>query len=209
MPSATSSRLSGRALEASMAARGWPTDSSPMPLERRPALGASGRRGRPGRPTSPASDQLDHPLLAQPLDVHGRRARRSGRCAGPAGPGSRCWCSRCRSPPPGAPAGSPHDGQIGGELPAGRGGAWAAPGPSRTGPTTSGMTSPALRTTTRSPGPHVLQPHLVLVVQGGQADGGPPDEDRLQDGEGGGPPGPPDRHLDVRAAWWCAPRAGT
>ncbi len=65
-----------------------------------------------------------------------------------------------------------------------------------TGPTTSGITSPALRTTTVSPGPHVLRPHLVLVVQGGQGDGGAAHEHRVQHGEGCGLAGPPDGHRD-------------
>ena len=58
-------------------------------------------------------------------------------------------------------------------------------------------------------GPHVLQADLVLVVQRGHADRGAADEHRLEHGEGRGPAGAADRHLDVAAAGWCAPRAGT
>ena len=65
------------------------------------------------------------------------------------------------------------------------------------GPRTSGMTSPARRTTTVSPGPDVLDPDLVLVVQGGQRHLGPADDDRLEHGERRGLPGPADRHHDV------------
>ena len=49
----------------------------------------------------------------------------------------------------------------------------------------------------RVAGAHVLGPHLVLVVQRGQADGGAADEHRLQHGEGRGPAGAADRHHDV------------
>ena len=66
-----------------------------------------------------------------------------------------------------------------------------------TGPTTSGITSPALRTTTVSPGRTSFAAHLVLVVQRGHADGGPADEHRLEHGERRGPPGAADRDLDV------------
>ena len=45
--------------------------------------------------------------------------------------------------------------------------------------------------------PHVLGPHLVLVVQRGDADRRPADEDRLEHGERRRPAGAPDRHLDV------------
>ena len=62
---------------------------------------------------------------------------------------------------------------------------------------TSGMTSPALRTITVSPGRTSLTLHLVLVVQGGHADGGAADEDRVEHRERRRPPGAPDRHLDV------------
>ena len=48
-------------------------------------------------------------------------------------------------------SGSPHDGHDVGNFHFGLRRA-GTPGPSVTGPTTSGMTSPALRTTTRSPG---------------------------------------------------------
>ena len=49
----------------------------------------------------------------------------------------------------------------------------------------------------RVAGPHVLGPHLVLVVEGGQRHGGAADEDRLQHGERGGLAGPTDRDRDV------------
>ena len=45
--------------------------------------------------------------------------------------------------------------------------------------------------------PHVLGPHLVLVVQRGQADGGAADEHRLEQGERRGLAGAADRHVDV------------
>ena len=95
---------------------------------------------------------------------------------------------------------------LGGERPRPRGPRARSTAP---GPTTSGMTSPALRTMTVSPGRTSLAAHLVLVVQGGHADGGAADEHRLEHGEGRGLAGAADRHLDARAAAWCAPRAGT
>ena len=66
-----------------------------------------------------------------------------------------------------------------------------------TGPTTSGITSPALRTMTVSPGRTSLSRDLVLVVQRGHADGGAADEHRLEHGERRGLAGAPDRHHDV------------
>ena len=66
-----------------------------------------------------------------------------------------------------------------------------------TGPTTSGMTSPALRTITVSPGRTSLARHLVLVVQRGHLHRAAADEHRLEHGERRGAPGAPDRHLDV------------
>ena len=58
-------------------------------------------------------------------------------------------------------------------------------------------------------GPHVLDLHLVLVVQRGHSDRGASDEHRLELPEGRGPAGAPDRHHDVSAASSSAPRAGT
>ena len=49
----------------------------------------------------------------------------------------------------------------------------------------------------RVAGPHVLQADLVLVVQRRDADRGATDEHRIEHGEGRGPTGATDRHLDV------------
>jgi hypothetical protein len=49
----------------------------------------------------------------------------------------------------------------------------------------------------RVAGPHVLGPHLVLVVEGGQRHGGAPHEHRLQHGEGGGLAGAADGDGDA------------
>ena len=45
-------------------------------------------------------------------------------------------------------------------------------------------------------GPHILEPHLVLVVQRGHADRRPADEDRLEFGKGRGLALAADRHVD-------------
>ena len=67
-------------------------------------------------------------------------------------------------------------------------------------PTTSGMTSPALRTMTRSPGRTSLSADLVLVVQRGHRDRRAGDDHRLEDGVGRRAPRPPDRDLDRQQA---------
>ena len=60
----------------------------------------------------------------------------------------------------------------------------------------------------RVAGPHVLEPHLVLVVQRGEADRRPADEHRLEHGERRRLPGATDRHHDV-VQRRAVPRAGT
>ena len=68
---------------------------------------------------------------------------------------------------------------------------------STTGPTISGMTSPALRSTTRVADQHALALDLARVVQGGHPDRRPRHQDRLHHPERRDPPGPPDVDLDV------------
>ena len=113
---------------------------------------------------------------------------RASRCAGQA-----ALTHRVSASPSGRTSGLPHAGQSAGKVHG-----WAPSGRSAsTGPTTSGITSPALRTITVSPGRTSLARHLVLVVQRGHADRRAADEHRLEHGERRRPTGAPDRHLDV------------
>ena len=68
---------------------------------------------------------------------------------------------------------------------------------STTGPSTSGMTSPALRMTTRSPISTPLRAHLVGVVQRGERHRGLRDHHRLHERERGDPAGAADVDPDV------------
>ena len=68
---------------------------------------------------------------------------------------------------------------------------------STTGPRISGMTSPALRSTTVSPMRTPLRCTSVGVVQRGALDRGPGDDDRLHDPERRDPAGATDVDLDV------------
>ena len=143
--------------------------------------------------TSPASDSRKHRALAEPFDVH-RPARREVDDALIALERAGGSTQRVSASPSGRTSGvrSGHGHTVGndhGSVPSGR--------RPRTGPTTSGMTSPALRTMTVSPGRTSFGADLVLVVQRGHADGRAADEHRLEHGEGRGPAGAPDRHLDV------------
>ena len=77
------------------------------------------------------------------------------------------------------------------------------------GATTSGITSPARRTTTVSPMQHALALDLVGVVQRRHRDGHAADADRLEHRERGHRAGAPDADLDVAERGASAPRAGT
>ena len=113
-----------------------------------------------------------------------RSGRRSGRCAARAAPGSRCWCSRCRSRPRGAPAAARRTGTTVGNFHLGLR-RLGTPGPASTGPTISGMTSPALRTMTTSPGRTSLARTWSSLCSVATLDRGAPDEDGLQCGRTG------------------------
>ena len=116
----------------------------------------------------PGRHELEHALLAQPLDVHGRAGGVSGRCAGRAGPGTRCWCSRCRSPPP--------TGRVAPRTTGTRSGTstWAcaasAPRTAEYRADDLGNDVTRLAHDHQVAGPHVLGLDLVLVVQGGHPD---------------------------------------
>ena len=124
-----------------------------------------------------------------------RRARRRGRAAPAAAPGrTGCWGSGCRRRPP-SPARSavPHSGHSVGmtnsrSVPSRR---------STTGPTISGMTSPALRSTTVSPISTPLRSTSDGVVQGGHLDRRAGDDDRLHHAVRRDPAGAPDVDPDV------------
>ena len=121
-------------------------------------------------------DQLIHQPLAQPLDIHRaarsemqdgllalRGAEQAGRTAAAASPSMRSTCDS-------------HTGHASGMsktcVSAGR--------LSISTRTTSGMTSPARRTTTVSPTRTSLRAHFVFVVQGSVGHCDTADEDRLQ-----------------------------
>ena len=78
-----------------------------------------------------------------------------------------------------------------------------------TGPTTSGITSPALRTTTVSPGRTSFRRTWSSLWSVASPTVEPPTKTGSSTANGRGPAGPPDRHLDGPSTWWCAPRAGT
>ena len=120
-----------------------------------------------GSSISPASSSAHHASCSRGARCPSRRGRRSGTATRCPATGSRaCSGSGSRPRPPRRTSGVPHDGQVFGifhrralffRL-------------ESTGPTISGITSPARRTMTVSPLAHVLAPHLVLVVQRGVGD---------------------------------------
>ena len=112
--------------------------------------------------------------------------------ARPALAGQQRFVQRCSPSPSGRTSGGWQRARAGRRERPRLGPSGRSPAPA---PTTSGITSPALRTITVSPGTHVLGLHLVLVVQGGQLDGRAADEHRLEHGERRGLPGAADRHL--------------
>ena len=143
----------------------------------------------------PGRHQLEHPLLAQPFDVHGRAGREMGDAldalrravdVGAVGvalalePYQRLPAGRARRREP--PLGLRRFG---------------TPGPPSTGPTTSGMTSPALRTMTRSPGRTSLTRTWSSLCSVATPDRRAADEDGLELPEGRRPAGAADRHHDV------------
>ncbi len=126
------------------------------------------------------------------------RGRRRGTAARASGPGS---CGRsgsgcpCRPPSP-ACSGVPHSGQRVGIT-----NARSLPSrSSSTGPSTSGMTSPALRRKTMSPMSTPLRSHLEGVVQGRHRHRRAGDAHRLHHRERRHAPGASDVDLDVAQA---------
>ena len=91
-------------------------------------------------------------------------------------------------------SGCPHSGHCVGNFHLRRAAscAWRRPGP-----TTSGMTSPALRTITVSPGRTSLRATSSSLCSVARPDGGAADEHRLELRERRGPPGAADAHHDV------------
>ena len=194
MLSPTSRLASGRCFDASMAACRLATRDLAEALERRGRGRSRWCRCRRCRRAARASRNSRTVLLAEALDVHGAPRRRSARCAPAAGPGTRGWCSGV------ALALEPHQRCCA----AHRARRWGTPtgsGPSgrsaSTGPTTSGMTSPALRTITVSPGRTSLARTWSWLCSVASADGRAADEHRLEHGERRGLAGAADRHHDV------------
>ena len=151
MPRATRSRLRGWRFDASIAPGGvFAADSSPRP-SRATRGGASQPVEVGGILDQAGQHQLHDPLLAQALDVH----------ATPRGEMDDPLHALGRAVDVGA-VGVALAGEADERFPARRAGVReppralaalrARPGWSRTGPTTSGMTSPALCTRTMSPG---------------------------------------------------------
>ena len=195
MPSATSRRLSGCVFEASIAATRLAAETAP---KRSSSTSCSTRQVvEVGRVVDQSRrHQLQHPLLAQVFDVHGRTRRVVGDALHPLGRAvdvravgvalARQAHERLRHRP-GTSSGTSTSACDGP----------ARPDPRRTGPTTSGMTSPALRTIDQVARPDVLGRHLVLVVQRRHPDRRATDEDGLEAGEGRGPAGAADGDHDV------------
>ena len=189
----TSSLSSGRVFDASMASRQVADGDLAPALElARPGPSRS-RRCRRGRGAARATP-APAPAARRGPRCPSRRGWRSARWRRRCGPGRRRSTQNVSASASTRTSGWPHTGQSVGNVPrlqrpCGRS--------ASTGPTTSGITSPARRTIDDVAGPHVLGPHLVLVVQRRLADGDAADEHRLEHGERRGPTGAPDRHEDV------------
>ena len=194
MPSATSSRLSGRARDASMARHQVARRDRGEALELHQLLDR--QLVEVGRVVDePRRDELEHPLLTQPLDVHGRARRVVGDALHPLG---RAVDVRA--------VGVALAGQADERLAARRARRRELPlrlaprrhaGPVRDRSHDLGDDVARLAHDHQVARAHVLRRHLVLVVQRGHAHGGAADEDRLEPGERRGPARPPDRHHDV------------
>ena len=200
MDSATSTRQSGTSLRVSR------LTSSFAPLaERAPSFfvknaarcsfSSSRKKMSPSSCSSPLLQQRDRRLVAEVLDVEGAAA---GDVEHPlpqlrgAGPGVRAadvGVALLLRAQLGAALGA-----VAGHLELALG---AVARRRRPGPSTSGMTSPALRMTTVSPISTPLRLTSDGVVQGGQLHGGAGDLDRLHVGEGGDPAGAADVDPDV------------
>ena len=146
----------------------------------------------------PAVEQRDGALPAQRLDIERAARGRGGTAARAAAPGRRArWGSGCRSRPLPWRSGVPQAGHS-------RGNTNARSSPSRsavTGPTISGITSPALRRTTMSPISTPLRLTSYSLCSVALLHGRAAHLDRPHHPERGHPPGPPDVDPDVEQPW--------
>ena len=143
-------------------------------------------------------EELAHPLLAEALDVHGAAAGEVLDGARPLRTGSRGLTQRVSASPSGRTSGArTGHGQSVGNTHSAQPFGPVARAPARR---TSGMTSPALRTMTVSPGRTSLARTWSWLWSVATPTVDAADEHRLEHGERRGPAGAADRHLDVERA---------
>ena len=189
----TSRLASGRSFAASMARWRLATEISPKPSSPR-TWSQSIEKMSPMSWMSPSSRNSRTLLLAEALDVQ----RAAGRevLDRPVRPGTGTGGRRsgCRSRPRAAPACSPrgHGQVVGNAHGLERFGRSAS-----TGPTTSGMTSPARRTITVSPGRTSLARTWSSLCRVAWPTLAPPTNTGSSRANGRGPAGAADRHEDV------------